>query len=158
MITNKKSFLRFFKFLYLKLFRINDTPQKKALGFSIGVFLGILPGTGPLAALFLAMLLRVNRAASLLGSLLTNTWLSFVTFALSVKIGSAILKVNRQAVLKAWGHFFKTFHLKDLLEISVLETILPVILGYLVIAFCLAVTTYLSALIIIYLKNKPKGN
>ena len=34
--TNKVA--RFFKALYLKLFRINDTPQKIAIGFGVGVF------------------------------------------------------------------------------------------------------------------------
>jgi uncharacterized protein (DUF2062 family) len=32
---------RFFKFLYLKLFRINDSPQRIALGFGAGAFMGI---------------------------------------------------------------------------------------------------------------------
>jgi len=66
-------FRGFFQLLYLKLIKINDTPQKIAFGFGLGVFSGIFPGTGPLAALFLALILRANRASALLGSLLTNT-------------------------------------------------------------------------------------
>lgn len=143
------SFLRFSKFIYLKLFRINDTPQRIALGLGLGVFSGILPGTGPIAALFLAFILGVNRASALLGSLLTNTWLSIVTFLLSIKIGSAILKLNWQNVYQDWKLILKNFHWPDLFKLTILKIILPVILGYFIIAFCLGFVVYLVALVTI---------
>lgn len=129
--------LRFLKLIYVKLFRINDTPQRIALGLGLGVFLGILPGSGPLAALFLAFLLRVNRAAALLGSLLTNTWLSIATFLLSVKLGSAIMNLRWQEVYQK-------------------KTILPVIVGYFLVAFGLGVAVYLITLIILKYENKGR--
>lgn len=49
-MKKKNRILRLLKLIYIKLFRINDTPQKIAQGFGLGVFLGILPGTGPIAA------------------------------------------------------------------------------------------------------------
>ena len=143
------SFLRFCKSVFLKLFRINDTPQKIALGFGLGVFLGILPGTGPLAALGLAFLFRVNRASALLGSLLTNTWLSLVTFLLSIKIGSAILKADWQEGRSQWAAFCGAFHWPDLWKISSLKVIYPAALGYLVIASCLGLSAYLISLAVI---------
>jgi len=127
--------MRFFKFIYLKLFRIHDTPQRIALGLGIGVLLGILPGTGPIAAIFLALVLRLNRAAALLGSLLTNTWLSIVTFSLSIKVGSSIMRVD-------WQETYQT-------QSPALKIILPVITGYLVVAFCLGALVYLATLIIV---------
>ena len=77
MINKIREYLRL---ILAKLFNINDTPHKIALGLGLGVFAGILPGTGPIAAIFLALAFRANRASALLGSLLTNTWLSLVTF------------------------------------------------------------------------------
>lgn len=88
---NNKFFLRTFKYLYLKLFRTNDTPQRIAFGLGIGVFLGIMPGAGPLAALIAATFLRANRAAAIAGAFLTNTWTSFLIFILSVKVGAGII-------------------------------------------------------------------
>ena len=79
-----------FKSIYDKLVGIKDSPQKIALGFGLGVFCGILPGTGPMASVVLAFVFRVNKVAALAGSLLTNTWLSLVTFVLAVKIGSMV--------------------------------------------------------------------
>ncbi|PIR13657.1 MAG: hypothetical protein COV50_05635, partial [Flavobacteriales bacterium CG11_big_fil_rev_8_21_14_0_20_35_7] len=63
---------------------MNDTPQRIALGLGLGSALGMLPGTGPLAALFLAVVFKVNRASAFLGSLATNIWLSLVTFLLAL--------------------------------------------------------------------------
>jgi len=110
MKKKSNSIVSLFKLIYLKLFRIDDTPQRIALGLGIGVLLGILPGSGPIAALFLAWVLRVNQASALLGSLFTNTWLSIVTFILSIKVGSIITKLNWQDVQRDWMLFLKNFH------------------------------------------------
>lgn len=156
--NKKNNILRFFKLVYIKLFRIHDTPQRIALGFGLGVCLGIIPGTGPLAALCLAILLRVNRASALLGSLLTNTWLSIVTFLLSIKLGSAIIGMSWQDVRKDWLLFLNNFKFIDLFKLSILKIILPVIVGYLVVAFFLGVATYLITLIIIIkIKHENKN-
>jgi len=135
--------------IYLKLFRINDTPGKVAFGLGLGVFSGILPGTGPLAALFLAFILRANRASALLGSILTNTWISFLTFVLALKVGAGVFGVNWRDLQLEWDVFIKSFHWKNLLETSILKIIFPVVVGYIVIAFCLGALAYLCALIII---------
>jgi uncharacterized protein (DUF2062 family) len=139
----------FLKKLYIKLFKINDTPQRIAAGLGVGVFLGILPGTGPLAALFLAWILRLNRASALLGSLLTNMWLSIVTLLLSVKVGAAIMGLNWKEVREAWMLFLKDFHWVNLLKLSTLNIILPVAVGYLTVAFCLGLAVYLITWIIL---------
>ncbi|MDD4979972.1 MAG: DUF2062 domain-containing protein [Candidatus Omnitrophica bacterium] len=140
---------RFLKFIYIKLFRIHDTPQRIALGLGLGVFLGILPGTGPIAAICAALLFKVNRAASLLGSLLTNTWLSFVTFILSIKIGSGIMGLDWQKAHKDLIEFLKSFRAVDLLQVSTLKIIQSLLIGYFIVAFCLGALTYLITLTII---------
>ncbi len=149
MRKKSNNILRFLKLIYLKLFRIHDTPQKIALGVGVGVFLGILPGTGPIAAIFMAFVLRVNRAAALLGSLATNTWLSIVTFFLSIKIGSSIIGVHWQDVHRNWLEFLKDFRFINLFKLTTLEIVLPVIVGYFVVSFCLGIIAYLITLIII---------
>lgn len=137
------------KAIFQDLFKINDTPQKIALGAGLGVFAGIIPGTGLIAALFLAFILRANRASALIGCLLTNTWLSFLTFILAIKAGSAIFGMHWQEVRQDWNYFLREFSWLHLFKLSVLKIIFPVIFGYLVIAFCLGLMTYLVTLIII---------
>jgi len=113
---------------FIKLFKINDTPQKIALGFGIGVFLGIIPGAGMLAALVIASFLHINRAAAILGSLLTNTWTTLLTTILSIKIGSTILGLKWQEVYKGWLNLLKDFQWGNLFKLSILKIILPILI------------------------------
>jgi len=141
------------KYLALK----NDTPQKISLGLGLGVFSGILPGTGPIFALFLAFVLRVNRASALLGSLLTNTWLSIVTILLATKVGARLMHLDWQDVYQSWAFFLKNFKLVDLFKLSLLKILLPVIVGYFVVAFGLGLAVYLVTLIILVgIRSKGK--
>jgi uncharacterized protein (DUF2062 family) len=142
-----QSISRFFRLLYLKLFRINDTPQRVSLGFGLGVFLGVLPGAGPVAALLLAFVFRLNRAAAVLGSLVTNTWISVATFALAVKAGSALFGLDWHAVRSSWLAVIKDFHFARLLELR--RAAIAVMIGYIVVSLAIGAAAYLAALIAI---------
>lgn len=145
----------FFKLLYEKLFKINDTPQKVALGMGIGVFSGILPGTGPIAALFLSVLFRVNKASALIGCLATNAWISFVTFVLAIKIGSLFTGVNWQDLKDAWLDIIRNFYWQELFKTSILKILIPVAIGYAVIGMISGVISYLiTLLILVRMKNR----
>jgi len=147
--------LRFCKFLYLKLVRIHDSPQRIALGFGLGVFLGILPGAGPIASLAAAVFLRVNRVSALLGCLITNTWLSVVTFLVAVKAGSALFGLDAQGLLAQYKDHVGHFHFRDLFQISVLKVFLPVAAGYCSIGLAVAMVLYAVALLVLlYVKQR----
>jgi uncharacterized protein (DUF2062 family) len=135
--------MKVFRQIFIKLFRINDTPQKIALGFGIGVFLGIIPGTGPVAALLVASFLHINCAAAVFGSLFTNTWTSILTILFSIKLGSAIMKLSWQEVYKGWLIVLNDFQWADLFKLPILKIILPVLIGYFVLALCLGFLVYL---------------
>ncbi|MDD5136865.1 MAG: DUF2062 domain-containing protein [Candidatus Omnitrophica bacterium] len=138
-----------------KLAGISDTPHKIATGFAIGVFLGILPFAGPVLALFVAGLLKVNRVSAFLGALVTNTWITIAAFLLSVKIGSFLFGVNQEAVRSYWAALFKNFNFSDLFKLSFFNVVLPVVTGYLVIALSVAIFSYVVVLVIVGLvKNK----
>lgn len=145
--------LALLKKVYRTIFCIHDSPQKIALGLGLGVFTGLVPTIGPLTALFLAFLLRANRTSALLGSLLTNTWLSLLTLLFSIKLGSAIMGVDWQVTYRNWGLFLKDFRWLNLFKLSMLNILLPVILGYLTLALCLGLLAYLVALIILRFKG-----
>ena len=149
---------RFLKYLYLKLFRIHDTPQRIALGLGVGVFMGLIPGTGPIAAVVIAIVLRVNRASALLGSILTNTWLSILTFFLSIKIGSAIIRVDWHEAHRGWMEFLKDFRFTSFFKLATLKVIMPVLTGYIIVGLCLGSIAYLTALLIIKaIKHESKN-
>src|SRR3990167_4692497 len=123
--------------IYHQMMEINDTPLKKSLGLGIGVFLGILPGVGPIAALTLALIFRVNRAAAVLGSVLTNTWLSILTFVLSIKIGSSITGADWNHVYRECKKLLNDFQWRDLFNSSVFLILKPLFIGYTVVSFCI---------------------
>ena len=130
---------RLTKAIYLKLFRINDTPAKIAFGFGIGAFVGVMPGVGPLAALLLAFVFRVNRASALLASLVLNTWAGFVALLLFIKVGAIVMGRDPQDVHAAWTGIFKEFKWEKLFEVSVYDVLLPIGVGYLVVSLLFAV-------------------
>ncbi|MCX5669065.1 MAG: DUF2062 domain-containing protein [Candidatus Omnitrophica bacterium] len=142
-------FKKIINFVFAKFFRINDSAQKIALGIGLGVFTGLIPGTGPAAALFLALIFRANRAAALLGSILTNTWLSLVTFILAIKLGSVILNLHWQAVCQKAQGLMQDFHWIKFFRLSFHEVLMPVITGYLIIGLFLGIISYFLTLLII---------
>jgi hypothetical protein len=144
-----KKFIGLIKATYEKLFQINDTPQKIALGLGLGVFLGILPGTGPIAALVASTIFKANRASALLGSLLTNTWLSLVTFIAAIQTGSIVLGLAWQDVYRQGLSLAADFHFADLFKASMANIILPIALGYAIVSFILGLLVYLIAFAII---------
>ena len=133
--------------------RINDTPQKIAWGLGLGVFLGLMPGTGPLAALTLALFFRVNKLAALLGSLLTNTWLSIATLIPAIKLGSKILNLKWLDVYNAWMLLLSNFSWSYLLRNSLYKVILPVLIGYVTMGLLFALSAYFAALVILSYKK-----
>jgi uncharacterized protein (DUF2062 family) len=154
---DKNKFTAFFIRLYEKLFKINDTPQKVSLGLGLGVAAGILPAVGPVIALFLATLLRVNRAATLIGCLLTNTWLSFLTFVLAVKTGAWLTDSSWQEVMTQWKALYKDFHLANFFKQSFLEIVVPVAIGFLIISLCLGGVVYLVSLPVILFSKRARS-
>jgi uncharacterized protein (DUF2062 family) len=134
------------RFIIVKFFKINDSPQRIALGVGLGVFAGLLPGTGPVAALFLAFIFRANRAAAALGGLLTNTWISLLTFILAIKIGSAILRMDWHIVQEKAQGLIQSFSWQKFFKLSLLDVLLPLVTGYLIIGLVLGALAYWSAL------------
>jgi uncharacterized protein len=150
-------FKKIINFIFAKLFKINDSARRIALGVGLGVFSGLMPGSGPAAALFLAFVFRANRAAALMGSILTNTWLSVVTFILAIKVGSIVLSRHWQEVHQKAGGLIQDFHWGSFFKLSFLDVLLPVIIGYLIIGLCLGIISY-SVVFLIIRRIPHKGN
>jgi hypothetical protein len=140
--------------VFRSLFIINDSPQRIAVGLGIGVFTGILPGMGPLAAMFVAVLVRANKAAAFCGSLLTNTWLSFVVLISSIKLGSALFGLPWQEEKEKWEALVKGFHFREIVSASFADILIPVVVGYLLIGIAAGLFAYLLALLLLKIKHR----
>jgi uncharacterized protein (DUF2062 family) len=137
-----------FKSIYDKLVKIDDSPQKVALGFGLGVFCGILPGTGPAASVLLAFVFRVNKLAAFAGGLLTNTWLSIVTFVLAIKVGSVLTGSDWKAVYERCKAVIHNISWQELKSVPFTEIILPLAIGYIVVGIGSGFIGYLIAFLI----------
>ena len=67
------------------------SPHRLALAFGLGVALGILPGTGALAAAVCAALLRLNLPLMMAGALLTNPATALLIYPVSFLLGKWLL-------------------------------------------------------------------
>lgn len=162
MKNRKNPLARRVKLLFLRLGRLNDSPQRIALGFGLGVFLGILPGAGPIAALVLSALLRLNKVSALFGALATNTWLSFTTFLLSIKTGAAIMGMDWQLLRQRCQELVRPFSFAKLAAVSARDIIVPVAIGYLAVSLLIGAGAYAIAWVIVtrihYAKNKNRAH
>lgn len=92
---------RSFRYIYLRLVRVGGDPVHIALGFALGVFLGVFPTFGigiPLSLLF-ASIFRWNRVSAVLGSLVMNPLTTPFFWTLSGTLGAAIFGVDARKVL-----------------------------------------------------------
>ncbi len=92
---------RIFRYIYLRLIRVGGDPVHIALGFSLGVFLGVFPtfGIGIPLSLLLASVFRWNRVSAVLGSLVMNPITTPLFWTLSGMLGAAIFRIDASKVM-----------------------------------------------------------
>jgi len=92
---------RIFRYIYLRLVRVGGDPVHIALGFSLGVFLGVFPtfGIGIPLSLLLASVFRWNRVSAVLGSLVMNPITTPLFWTLSGMLGAAIFRIDASKVM-----------------------------------------------------------
>jgi uncharacterized protein (DUF2062 family) len=84
---------------------IPESPHEIAKAFAVGVFVGILPGTGPVVALIAAFVFRLSKFATVLGAFTTNPWTFAFVYAASFKIGMWLLPFDETVQWKTLYHF-----------------------------------------------------
>ncbi|MBI3615342.1 MAG: DUF2062 domain-containing protein [Candidatus Omnitrophica bacterium] len=121
------------------LIHFKETPHRLALAFGLGVFLGIIPGTGAIAAAVTAALFQLNLPVMVAGALLTNP----VTTPF-VYIGSYFL-----------GHWL----LGDLFPAGkIARILLDTLIGNLILAVALALIGYFLVLgTILFIRSRRKS-
>jgi len=94
---------RFFD-LIRKLLWVNDTPERTALAFSVGIFLGFSPFLGfhTLAGIAIAFLFRLNRVAVLLGVWSNSPWWLVPYYVGATWVGTKVIgfPVDEAAIIE----------------------------------------------------------
>ncbi len=93
-------FKRRAKLVYYKILRLEDPPERIARGAAIGVLMGVLPtfGLGTVFSLAAAFILKANKAAAVLGSLIMNPLTAPFFWMLSAYIGSVLLQESYSSI------------------------------------------------------------
>ena len=78
------------------LLHIHDTPQRTALAFAVGVFIGFSPflGLHTVIAIGVAFLLNLNRVAVLVGAYANLPWFLPAWYGLSTAVGAWLLRTK----------------------------------------------------------------
>lgn len=81
--------IRAVRFHWLRLLRLKDQPQSVAGGFALGIMIGCIPffGIQSILALSLAVLLKINKVACLIGSVWTNPVTAIPVYWTNYRIG-----------------------------------------------------------------------
>jgi len=80
--------------LLKKLLHIEDTPERTALAYSIGIFLGFSPFLGfhTLTGVMIAFIFKLNRAAMLLGVWTNTPWWIVPYYTIATWMGTWVTK------------------------------------------------------------------
>jgi uncharacterized protein (DUF2062 family) len=86
--------MRRFRELLKKLLQIEDTPERTALAYAIGIFLGFSPflGIHTLSGLAVAFLFKLNRVAILLGVWSNTPWWLVPYYTLATWLGMWVVR------------------------------------------------------------------
>lgn len=137
------------KNFFRKFFLINDTPHKIAGGAALGVFLGIIPGEGVIAALLLASLFRLNRLSATAGVLATNLWATLLAVPISAAVGGVIFGVNGRILIADFEHTYNLGFKFFLSEAILLDVALPLVVGFVIVAGAIAIAVYVLLLFLL---------
>jgi uncharacterized protein (DUF2062 family) len=134
-----------------RLLTLDDTPERIALAFSLGVFLAFSPllGLHAFLGLILSFSLGLNRVALLLGLFINNPWTLVPIYAAGTYLGSLLMGLQSRPSLPSiewqalwngdfWQQLARHWHILK-----------PMMLGSTVLAIFAALLAYLIALHVI---------
>jgi len=133
------------------LVRVPDTPERTALAFAIGVFLGFSPFLGfhTLMGVGVAFLFRLNRIAVILGVWSNLPWLLVPFYSFATWVGVKVMGLPKSITPPQIGltDFFSTEFWVWLA--SSWELLIPAFFGSLILSVILALLAYPTALFVI---------
>ena len=88
---------RSLKKIYERFLRIRGRPRKIALGFALGLFIGMTPSMGiqTAIAILLAALFKWNKFSAAIGSWITNPLTAPLIYSFNYLIGAKMLEIKR---------------------------------------------------------------
>jgi uncharacterized protein (DUF2062 family) len=135
------------------LLHLDDPPRRLAIALAVGVFISCTPfwGLQTVLAVLIATLLRLNRAATVLGTWLNVPWFAPFVYGAAIKIGLLVAPGLREADAASLDQL-----LRDPGGVSwatvwswLRGSSLPLLLGSAIVGLAAAATTYAIALAVL---------
>lgn len=117
--------------------RMRASPEWVARSFAIGILIGLLPGTGLVAALAVAVVCRLHKPAIALGALVNNPWTTPFLYIASYHVGKRLTGVEAQIVWHGWSSWRHPAWWTE-----VLRMVWPTLVGTLIVGIVLGLTGY----------------
>jgi uncharacterized protein len=127
-----------------RLLNLNDTPERIALAFAIGVFLAFSPllGLHTFLGLTLAFLFGLNRVAVLVGLFVNNPWTLVPIYGAAAYIGGMLIGFPVTAGMPEFG-WQQMMHGKFWLQlVRDWRMIKPIVLGSFILSATSSVLSY----------------
>lgn len=145
-VRARSSWMRFWRYWYVKLLRLRGHPKEIARGFSLGVFAGCFPffGLQTIVGILLAIAFRGNKIAAAAGTWISNPLTYIPLFAFNYQIGKRLLGEDNLAIdpnsfQQNWQSWTTLSHLGYVF-------ILKLLLGSLVVGLLLSFVSYFVSL------------
>jgi uncharacterized protein len=139
---------RKFRHYLRRLLALDDTPERIALAFAVGVFLAFSPllGLHTVLGLAIAFLFGLNRVALLIGLFVNNPWTLVPIYAAGAYIGGLILGYPAQTAVPdfGWSELCKTQFWVELGRQW--RLLIPMVLGSFILSVFFAILSYPLAL------------
>ncbi len=130
--------------------RMPEHPERVARGFAVGVFIGMLPGTGLLAALAIAFFFRLHKPSVAVGALVNNPWTTPFLYIASYRVGKWLTGYASPFVWQGWSSLRN-----PALWPEVLRVIWPTAFGLLILGGALAVLGYVAVYVLLRYTRRP---
>ena len=135
------------------LLHINDTPERTALAFALGVLIGFSPflGLHTLIGITFAFILNLNRVAVLLGVYSNLPWIIGGYYVFTTMLGAAITRVQlppdfSDRISQLFDLSLRTSHFWSELGRLLWPLLVPYTVGSLIGAMAFATAAYFGAL------------
>jgi uncharacterized protein (DUF2062 family) len=142
-----------------RLLRLKEPPERTALAYGLGVFLGFSPflGVHIVLAFLVILLFKMNRLAIFAGVFTNTPWTVAPAATLGTALGFRIL--GTRGSLPAFSHekLFSAAFLRELMG-DIDHLLLPFIVGNLVLATAAGVAGYLLARFLLIRYRRPRGS
>ena len=151
-VNKEKGNVGYLRRFYKRFIRLRGTPREIALGFALGVFVGMSPTMGfqIVIAVFFAALLKWSKISASLGVFITNPFTAPFIYSLTYFVGAKILKLE------------KVFEIPEELSIAVALTMLEkapkifaaMTIGTIIVGIPVAIVSFILAYLFVSISQR----